>query len=219
MTYVGIIGARKYRDRQSVIGLVHTLPSDSIVITSSCRGVCTWAGSAARVAGLEVQIYAPDLKDIHSREEMVERYYKRNRQLIEACEIVHAFISQEAGLTGGTKYEVRYAKRLGKELFLHWENSVVQRTCQRVLPFGLKEKDHSAGWMSVFSEALGYILPIQCKPSWHIAPGGFAFKETVHEKGSELHHLQGAGGGHDRRRQVQPLHGNHISGPPWPTHP
>ncbi|MBC2711135.1 MAG: hypothetical protein HGJ94_09115 [Desulfosarcina sp.] len=155
MTHVGIVGARKYKDRQSVIELVHTLPKDSIVITSSCRGVCAWAGEAARAAGFKVRIYAPDLTGIRTRTEMVERYYWRNRQLISACEIVHAFISQEDGLTGGTKYEIQYAKRLNKELVLHWENGKVKRICQISLPFGPRERDFSADWMRFFSEALG----------------------------------------------------------------
>ena len=154
MTFVGIIGARKYKDRQSVIGLVETLPTDCVVVTSSCRGVCTWAGEAAKTIGLEVRIFAPDLTNIQDRFEMVERYYERNRQLISACEIVHAFISRETGLTGGTRYEVRYAKSLGKDLFLHWENSTVQRIHQRVLPFGHKERGFSANWMNFFSETL-----------------------------------------------------------------
>jgi len=154
MTCIGIVGARKYKDRQSVVDQVHSLPRDTIVITSSCRGVCTWAGEAAKAAGFKVLIYAPDLNGIHNRTEMVERYYQRNRQLISACEIVHAFISQEDGLTGGTRYEVQYAKRLKKELVLHWENGRVQRIGQISLPFGPRERDFSAGWLSFFSEAL-----------------------------------------------------------------
>jgi len=85
---------------------------------------------------------------------MVERYYHRNRQLISACQVVHAFISQEAGLTGGTRYEVLYAKRLNKEIFLHWENGNVQRNVQRSLPLYNKESEFSAGWLAFFSEAL-----------------------------------------------------------------
>ena len=37
MTCIGIVGARKYKDRQSVVELVQSLPRDSIVITSSCK--------------------------------------------------------------------------------------------------------------------------------------------------------------------------------------
>ena len=154
MSFIGIIGARKYKDRQSVIELVETLSSDCVVVTSSCRGVCTWAGEAAKDIGLEVEIFAPDLTNIRDHFDMVERYYERNRQLISACEIVHAFISRKGGLTGGTRYEVRYAKSLGKDLFLHWENSTVQRISQQVLPFGNKERGFSANWMNFFSETL-----------------------------------------------------------------
>lgn len=153
MKSIGIIGARKYKNQQSVIELVQSLPKDSIIITSSCKGVCTWASEAAISEGLQVRIFAPDLSNIGSRGEMVERYYKRNRQLISDCQVVHAFISQE-GLTGGTRYEVLYAKRLNKELFLHWENGKVQRHFQRSLLLHDTEKNFSAGWMSFFSEAL-----------------------------------------------------------------
>lgn len=75
MAFIGIIGARKYKDRQSVLDLVNTIPVDSTVITSSCRGVCTWAGEAAKTRGLRVKIFSPDLTGIRTRAEMVERYY------------------------------------------------------------------------------------------------------------------------------------------------
>ena len=86
---------------------------------------------------------------------MVERYYRRNRQLIAACDIVHAFISKVDGLTGGTKYEVQYARRLGKEIVLHWEGGRVQRVQRQASLFAPPESDFSAGWMRFFTEALG----------------------------------------------------------------
>ncbi len=154
MTFIGIVGARKYKDRQSVIDFVNELPVDSIVVTSLCRGVCAWSGSAARARGLQVKIFSPDLNNARDKFEIVERYYERNRQLISACDIVHAFISKEAGLTGGTKYEVEYAKRLRKDVFLHWENSIVERISHQMsLPF--KDKDLSTSWMNFFSYTLG----------------------------------------------------------------
>ena len=154
MTFIGIVGARKYKDRQSVIDFVNELPVDSIVVTGSCRGVCTWAESAAKARGLEVKIFSPDLNDVQGKYEIVERYYDRNRQLISASDVVHAFISKEAGLTGGTKFEVVYAKRLGKDVYLHWENSNAERISrQRSLPFS--DKDLSTGWMNFFLYTLG----------------------------------------------------------------
>jgi hypothetical protein len=44
---IGIVGARKYQDRQSVLDLVMVLPPDATIITSSCKGVCTWVKEAA----------------------------------------------------------------------------------------------------------------------------------------------------------------------------
>jgi len=154
MACIGIIGARKYKDRQSILGLVNAIPVGSIIITSSCQGVCTWVAEAAKALGLEVKIYSPNLTGIRTRTEMVERYYHRNRQLIEACDIVHAFISREDGFVGGTKFEVQYAKRLNKEVFLHWENGGVQRICQIPLPLGIRARDLSDGWRNFFSEVL-----------------------------------------------------------------
>ena len=156
MKHIGIIGARKYKDRIAVIELVQELPADSIVVTSSCRGVCQWAGEAAKARKFSVKIFSPDLTQVRDRIEMVERYYERNRQLIAACDIVHAFISKEAGLTGGTKFEVRYAERLGKEVYLHWENSGVQQIGQKQkgLPFGPSDQNFATGWLKFFSEAL-----------------------------------------------------------------
>ena len=99
---IGIIGARKYRDRQSVIDLVRTLPSNLVIVTSSCRGVCTWTASEAKARGLRVIVFSPDLQGLRSKFEVAKRYYERNRKLIEACNVVHAFISKEGGLSGGT---------------------------------------------------------------------------------------------------------------------
>ena len=77
MAFVGIVGARKYRDRQSVKDLVEYLPLNTTILTSSCRGVCTWAKDAALKRGIEIEIYAPDLNNIRSNFEVAERYYHR----------------------------------------------------------------------------------------------------------------------------------------------
>ena len=154
MTFVGIVGARKFKDRKSVIEFVNELPADSTVVTGSCRGVCTWAGSAAKLRGLQVKIYSPNLNNAQGKYEIVQRYYQRNRQLISSCDVVHAFISKEAGFTGGTKFEVEYSTSLGKMVFLHWENSIVERVYQQSLPFGNHAKELSSVWMNFFFSTL-----------------------------------------------------------------
>ena len=92
---IGIVGARKYQDRQSVIDLLNSLPIGSVIITSGCKGVCTWAREAAEGRDMKVIVYAPDLEDIRAWFDIPKRYYERNKELVEACDLLHAFISQE----------------------------------------------------------------------------------------------------------------------------
>ena len=49
---VGIVGARKFQDRQSVLDLVKSLPADSVIVTSGCAGVCTWVREEAEKSDL-----------------------------------------------------------------------------------------------------------------------------------------------------------------------
>ena len=57
---IGIVGARKYQDKQSVIDLVNSIPPDNQIITSGCKGVCTWVKEAAEIRGMEVILFEPD---------------------------------------------------------------------------------------------------------------------------------------------------------------
>ena len=41
MSYVGIVGARKYRCQKSVKKLVLSLSEESTIVTSNCKGVCS----------------------------------------------------------------------------------------------------------------------------------------------------------------------------------
>jgi hypothetical protein len=93
MAFIGIVGARKFKDRKAVEDLVVSLPKDSIIVTSGCDGVCQWTQAKAKEHGLEVLVYAPDLSDIRSNFDIPKRYYQRNRELIERCDFLHAFIS------------------------------------------------------------------------------------------------------------------------------
>ena len=147
---IGIVGARKYKARQSVVDLVSSLPADSIIVTSGCKGVCTWAKKEAEKRNMKALVYAPDLQNIRARFEIPKRYYQRNRELIQACDIVNAFISQEDGFTGGTKFEVEYAVKLGRPVQLHWENGIFQTLYQ--YPFPSMETQYSffLAWQEFF---------------------------------------------------------------------
>ncbi len=132
---IGIVGARKYQGKQSVIDLVNSLPAEAVIITSSCKGVCSWSKEAAESRGMEVIVYAPNLENIRAWFEVPKRYYQRNRELVEACDYLYAFISQEDGFVGGTKFEIEYALKLKKPVQLHWENAKSETFYQYPLPF------------------------------------------------------------------------------------
>jgi len=151
MAFVGIVGARKYRDRQSVVDLVEYLPFDSVIVTSKCRGVCTWTIEAAEQRGMTVEVFAPDLTHIRSNFEVAERYYQRNRELIERCDLVHVFVSREDGCTGGTGFEVEYAKRIGRPVELHWESGLNEMLYQHALPFETKAMGFHMAWQEFFT--------------------------------------------------------------------
>jgi hypothetical protein len=147
---IGIVGARKYQDRQSVIDLVNSLPPEAIIITSSCKGVCTWTQEAAEARGLEVIVYEPDLTNIRAWFEIPKRYYQRNKELVEVCDLLHAFLSAEDGFTGGTRFEIEYAVSLNIPVQVHWENGVCQLIFQHSFPFIERKQDFFLSWQDFF---------------------------------------------------------------------
>ena len=154
MDFVGIVGARKYKDRQSVIELVASLPSETVVVTSGCKGVCAWTIQKAHTLNLEVLIYHPNLTGIRSNFDIPKRYYQKNRELIERCDFVHAFLSKKAGYAGGTRFEIEYAVALGKPIKLHWESGSVNIIYQYTLPFQNKKPVFTQAWQNFFNMEL-----------------------------------------------------------------
>ena len=147
---IGIVGARNYQDRQSIIDLVSSLPIESLIITSGCKGVCSWVREAAEVRDMKVIVYAPDLEDIRSWFEIPKRYYQRNKELVEVCDLLHAFISQEDGFMGGTRFEAEYALKLGIPVKVHWECGISQIIYQYPLPFIEEKQDFFLAWEEFF---------------------------------------------------------------------
>ena len=155
MDHIGIVGARKYKDRQSVEDLVTNLPKDCVIVTSGCDGVCTWTWQKAEERNMKVIVFKPDLTNIRSRFEVPKLYYQRNRELIQSCDFVHAFISEEGGYTGGTRFEVDYALKLGKPVKLHRENRMQEIIYQYRLPFENTDQMHSQSWHNFFNLTYG----------------------------------------------------------------
>ena len=131
---IGIVGARKYQNRQAVIALVNELNAQTVVITSPCRGVCSWCVEAAAERNIKVKIFAPDLTAVRSWFDVPKRYYTRNRELVEACDILYAFVSGD-GLVGGTLFEVAYAVKAGIPVQVRREDGSHQMIYQNQFPF------------------------------------------------------------------------------------
>jgi hypothetical protein len=146
---IGIVGARKYQNRGSVINLVNSLPIESVIITSGCKGVCKWVREAAEERNMKVIVYAPDLEDIRARFEIPKRYYQRNKELVEGCDILYAFISKE-GYTGGTRFEIEYALKIGIPVQIHWEDGLSQIFYQYLFPFMQPEQIFLLAWEEFF---------------------------------------------------------------------
>jgi hypothetical protein len=149
---IGIVGARKYQDKKSVLDLVMVLPPDATIITSSCKGVCTWAKEAAEQRGMKVIVFAPDLSNIRAWFDIPKRYYQRNKEMVETCDLLHAFISAEDGFIGGTRFEVEYAASLGIPVQVHWENGFYpsQWIFQYSFPFLDEKRDFFLAWEGFF---------------------------------------------------------------------
>ena len=147
---IGIVGARKYKDKSPVVELVNSLPADSVIVTSGCAGVCTWVREEAEKRNMEVVVYSPDLQNIRAWFEVAKRYYQRNKELVEACDFLYAFVSQEDGFAGGTRFEVKYALKLKKPVQLHWENGISETFYQYPLPFIEPQHTFFFAWQEFF---------------------------------------------------------------------
>jgi len=152
MTFVGIVGARKYKCKNSVKNLIVSLPEDSVIVTSNCSGVCSWSQGFARERGLEVLVYAPDLENIRSKFDVADRYYIRNKELVEKCDLLHAFISKADGYSGGTKFEVDYAIKIGVPVKAHHEEGKSEIFQQFRIPFKSEDNLFFQRWESFFTE-------------------------------------------------------------------
>ena len=147
---IGIVGARKYHDRQSVVDLALSLPAEANIITSSCKGVCTWAKEVAEERGIKIMVFAPDPENICAWFDIPKRYYQRNKEMVEACDLLHAFISAEDGFVGGTRFEVDYAVSLGMPVQIHGENDPSPWIFRHSFPFLKGKQAFFLAWEGVF---------------------------------------------------------------------
>jgi len=154
MLSIGIVGARTFKDKSAVEEFMISLPKESIIVTSGCRGVCTWVQSKAKENNHETLVYSPDLSNFRSHFDIPKRYYQRNREIVERCDVLHAFISKESGYAGRTRFEIEYAMKIRIPVVIHWEKGTEETFIQSHLSFYQKNNSFSATWQDFFIEAV-----------------------------------------------------------------
>jgi len=70
--------------------------------------------------------------------------------LIESCDLLHAFLSQEDGFTGGTRFEIEYAVRLGIPIQIHYEGGESYPMYQYPFSFIKGKQELFLAWEAFF---------------------------------------------------------------------
>jgi predicted Rossmann fold nucleotide-binding protein DprA/Smf involved in DNA uptake len=108
---IAIVGSRDYPNLQQVSQYVQTLPNYTVIVSGGARGVDRTAEQAARRCGLETDIYPADWN----------RYgksagYRRNAEIVAACDVVVAFWD---GKSRGTSHTLDLARKAGKPITIY----------------------------------------------------------------------------------------------------
>lgn len=123
---IAIVGGRTFPNETLVRDYVRQhVKEDMIVVSGGAIGVDTWAVSQAAMHGVETLVFMPEIKSSMRYHEKVQEYYKRNRQITEACDCLVAFTDAPRG-KGGTWVTIGYAIELHKVVTLY--NSKGERT-------------------------------------------------------------------------------------------
>jgi predicted Rossmann fold nucleotide-binding protein DprA/Smf involved in DNA uptake len=121
-TRVGIVGSRKWANRQAVEELIKHFPAGTVVVSGGARGVDTWAVSFAQECGLEAVVHLPELPSPSSpRWEFTKAYYARNRLIAENVDVLYAFVADDR--KGGTENTIQHALKLGVRVEVICEGS------------------------------------------------------------------------------------------------
>ena len=113
---IAVIGSRRRDCRTAVVALINRLPADAVVVSGGCHGVDQWAEATARLRGLRVKIFHPQLTRGMPYYEVVNAMYARNEKVARYADEVYAFVA--ADRTGGTENTLAHARRLGKRVHI-----------------------------------------------------------------------------------------------------
>ncbi len=119
---IGIVGSRRWKNREMVETLIHMLPGDVTIVSGGCIGVDTWAAETARQRRLVVVEHLPDLPPHDSpRWKFTKAYHARNKLIAEDVDILFAFVAKDR--RGGTENTIEHAMKLDVQVEVIFERS------------------------------------------------------------------------------------------------
>ena len=108
---IAIVGSRTYPQIQLVEWFIRDLPDGVTIVSGGAVGVDKAAEEYAKRRGLPTSIYLPDLAGCIEKKDFTLRYYARNQQIVDNCELLVAFTEKDYG---GTWDTIKRARAVGK---------------------------------------------------------------------------------------------------------
>lgn len=118
---IAIVGSRRRTDEENVRKLVRKLKakygSKLILCSGGCRGVDSWALDESIHLGIKFKCMLPNLYKARNRYQIVQRYYKRNKEIAKfAVDGIYAFVAPDR--KGGTENTIKHAIELGRKVII-----------------------------------------------------------------------------------------------------
>ncbi len=117
---IGITGSRDFTDKQSfkncLDNIINSIGNkNTAIIAGGCAGADTLAKNYAFERGLEYIEYLPKFKTDKSIAYHPRYYLDRNKEIVNACDLLVAFYD---GKSKGTGYTINYAQKTGKKYLI-----------------------------------------------------------------------------------------------------
>ena len=115
---IGIVGSRSIADRKMIFERMDALIAErgvSMIVSGGARGVDRLAEEYARERQIPFQVFYPELPARGARWCYTRACYARNKQIVENCDLLVAFVDKE---TGGTWNTIKQARSQGKEVII-----------------------------------------------------------------------------------------------------
>jgi hypothetical protein len=107
---VAVVGSRTFNNYELLKENLDAIPNISMIISGGARGADSLGARYSKEKGIPLQVFFPDW-DFYGK----SAGYKRNVQIVEACDVLVAFWDGESK---GTKHSIDIAQEKGKRTFI-----------------------------------------------------------------------------------------------------